>query len=67
MECKIKVDIEDLADKLNDMLKDEFATVELTLELDGYYGDSSLKLKAIDISQEEDADYGEIPGIPDYD
>lgn len=62
---KIKVDIEDLLDKLNSMLDDEFSVVELVIDSDGFYDESILKLKAIDISEDEDADYGEVQGISD--
>lgn len=65
MDPKIKVDIEELMDRLKQMLEDEFVTVEITINTANYYDDYTLGLKAIDISQEENADYGEIPCISD--
>ena len=46
------------------MSDNEFSIVELVID-DNYYGGSSLKLKAIDISEEEDTDYGEIGDVLD--
>lgn len=65
METTIKVDIEELMDKLKEMLQDEFVTVELTINTSNYYDDYTLGLKAINISEEEDADYGELACISD--
>lgn len=61
----IKVDIEELMDKLKEMLEDEFVTAELTINTSNYYEDYTLGLKAIDISEEENADYGELNCITD--
>lgn len=60
----IRVDIDDLLERLKDMSDNEFSIVELVID-DNYYGGSSLKLKAIDISEEEDTDYGEIGDVSD--
>lgn len=62
----IKVDIDELIDRLEQMRNDEFVTVELTINTENYYEDYSLRLKALDISQEEDADYGEIGAITEF-
>lgn len=61
----IKIDIEELMDKLKEMSEDEFVTVELTINASNYYDDYTLGLKAINISEEEDADYGELNCISD--
>lgn len=61
----IKIDIEELMDKLKEMSEDEFVTVELTINTSNYYDDYTLGLKAINISEEEDADYGELNCISD--
>jgi hypothetical protein len=66
MDPKIKVDIEELIERLNQMLEDEYATVELTINTANYYDDYTLSLKALDISQEENTDYGEIACVADY-
>ena len=66
METKIKVDIEELIQRLQNMLDDEFVTVELTINTENYYDDYTLGLKAIDISQEENVEYGELGCVSDY-
>ena len=66
METKIKVDIEELMQRLQDMLDDDYVTVELTINTENYYDDYTLSLKALDISQEEDVEYGQIGCVPDY-
>lgn len=66
MDLKIKVDIEELMQKLQNMLDDEFVTVELTINSGDYYDDFTLGLKALDISQEEDVEYGELSCVTDY-
>lgn len=65
MEPKIRVDIEELVDKLKEMLQDGFVTVELTVNMSNYYDDYTLGMKAIDISEEENGDYGELTCISD--
>lgn len=65
MDPKIKVDIEELIERLSQMVEDGFVTAELTLITSNYIDDTSLKLSAVDISQEDNIDYGEIRSISD--
>lgn len=61
----IKVDIEELMEKLKEMLEDDYATVEIDINISDYYDDYSLGLKAVNIADGEDTDYGELNCISD--
>lgn len=61
----IRVDIDDLVNRLNDMLNDDYSIVELVIEEDEYYSNSVLSIKAIDISNDDNVDYGELSDISD--
>lgn len=65
MGAKIQVDIAELMEKLNEMLEDEYATVELKITESEYFSDSFVELKAIDISEEENCSYGELRCVAD--
>lgn len=66
MDAHIRVDIEDLMEKLKEMLEDNFSVVELTVIAGNYFDEYSLGLKAVDISEDDDnADYGELNCISD--
>ena len=61
----IRVDIDDLVNRLNDMLNDDYSIVELVIEEDEYYSNSVLSIRAIDISNDDNVDYGELSDISD--
>lgn len=54
---KIRVDIEELSAKLEDMLADDFVTVELDIDT---VRASELRLTAIGIDEDERVNYGEV-------
>ena len=39
----IRVDIDDLVNRLNDMLNDDYSIVELVIEEDEYYSNSTIE------------------------
>lgn len=55
---KIIVDIDELMDKLEAMIEDDYETVELSINEDGY--DSELELLAVSLENEEPISYGTI-------
>lgn len=56
---EIRVDIDELKEKLDEMLEDDYVTVCLKIEEDNYT--SSLKLSAVSFDDDEEgAEYGEI-------
>lgn len=65
MDTKIRVDIEELLESLIGMRDEGYSTVELVINTSNYYDDYTLDLKAIDISSEENIDYGTIGCIPE--
>jgi hypothetical protein len=54
----IKVDIDDLAERLEAMREDDYVTAELAINSDGY--SSELELFAVGIEDEEKLSYGKI-------
>lgn len=65
MDPHIRVDIEELMEKLKEMQEDDFTTVELTINTSNYYDDFTLALRAVDISDNNNVEYGEIMNISD--
>lgn len=63
MDPKIRVDIEELIERLNQMLEDGFATAEISIVSSNYIDDTTLSLSAVDISQDNNVEYGEVCGI----
>lgn len=61
----IRVDIEEVISKLQEMITDGFVTAELTINESEYFAESTLSLKAVDISQEDNEEYGEVRCISD--
>jgi hypothetical protein len=55
---KIRVDIDELSDKLNEMKEDDYVTAELEIVFDDY--SSELKLSAVSFEDEEPIEYGTI-------
>lgn len=56
--CKIRVDIEDLMDRLNDLLEDDYVTAELEIEADKF--SSELKVSAVSFEQDDPIPYGTV-------
>lgn len=59
----IRVDIEELLDKLNSMLEDNYVTVNLKIKDDGYT--KELEIDAVTLDDEENASYGTLAEIED--
>lgn len=59
----IRVSVDDLLSKLQSMYDDGYATVELTLNSDGY--ESEIEVKAVSFDSEDPIDYGIVPEIDD--
>lgn len=60
---KIKVDIDDLIDRLNEMKEDDYVTTELEIVEDNY--DCELRLSAVSFESDEPIDYGLIAETSD--
>ena len=60
---KIKVDIDELMERLNEMKEDDYITVELEIISDRY--DSELQLNAVSFESDNPVDYGSIAEISD--
>lgn len=58
---KIKIDIEELMDKLTAMLEDDYVSAKLILTSDGY--DTELEVIAVGIEEEENLSYGSLEGM----
>lgn len=59
----IRVSVDNLLSKLQSMYDDGYATVELTLNSDGY--ESEIEVKAVSFDSEGPIDYGIVPEIDD--
>lgn len=59
----IKIDIDELADKLDSMREDDYVSAELKITSDGY--DSEMEVVAVGIDEDERVSYGKIEGIGD--
>ena len=59
----IKVDIDELMEKLDAMKEDDFVTAELTINSNGY--DSELEIIAVGIEEDERVSYGVVEGQND--
>lgn len=55
---KIRVDIDELADKLEAMKEDDYVTTELEIETNGY--DSELLISAVSFEENEPISYGSV-------
>jgi len=62
-ENSIRVDIDDLKQKISDAEEDGYVTVELSIESDGYC--MELGFRAIGLDGEEPMDYGRISECTD--
>lgn len=60
---KIKVDIDELIERLNEMKEDDYITVELEIISDRY--DSELQLNAVSFESDNPVDYGSIAETSD--
>lgn len=60
---KIKVDIDELMERLNEMKEDDYITVELEIISDRY--DSELQLNAVSFESDNPVDYGSIAETSD--
>ena len=60
---KIRVDIDELSEKLDAMREDDYVTAELEIEEDDY--SSELHLAAVSLEEEEPISYGSINEIQD--
>jgi hypothetical protein len=55
---KIRVDIDELSEKLGEMKEDDYVTAELEIVFDDY--SSELKLSAVSFESDEPVDFGTI-------
>lgn len=60
---KIRVDIDELSEKLDAMREDDFVTAELEIEEDNY--DSELKVSAVSFEYDDPISYGVVPEVSD--
>lgn len=60
---KIKVDIDELMERLTEMKEDDYITVELEIISDRY--DSELQLNAVSFESDNPVDYGSIAETSD--
>lgn len=65
MDTTIKVDIEELMEKLTAMLEEGFTAARLSIITSNYLDDFELKVGAVDLSEDESVEYGTIQCIPD--
>ena len=59
----VKVDIDELMDKLEAMREDDFVTVEIAFSSNGY--EDEIELSAVGIDEDEKISYGKIEGLND--
>ena len=57
----IRLDIDDVLEKLEAMKEDDFVTVELTIDSDGY--STEIELCALGIDEEENISYGRLEDL----
>lgn len=68
MNSKIKIDIDELILRLEQMKDDGYVTVELEVcETDFFYDAGELLLAVVDVMEEETLSYGSIAGINYFD
>lgn len=60
---KIKVDVDELIERLQEVRQDEFVIVELDIEESSY--DCEMHIRAIGLDDTETTDYGEISEVND--
>lgn len=65
MNPTIRVDIEELMNLLQSMLDEGYTVTELELDDSTYYDESTLNLKAIDVSSSDNVDYGSVSSVPE--
>ena len=58
---KIKVDIDELMETVEEIKEDDYTTVELSIDGDGYYNE--LSLAAISIEEPDPVPYGTISEV----
>lgn len=64
MKNRIKVDLEELIERLQTIADDGYATVELELyESEFYYGDGELIIAAVELGEDINTPYGTIVGV----
>lgn len=61
MELGIRVNIDDLMDKVSAIRNDDFNTVEITISGGDFEDDSVLAISAISAIDDTKVEYGEIP------
>lgn len=59
--AKIKVDIDELIDTIEEVKEDNYTTVELEIESDGYY--TELGVAAVSLEEPEPVPYGTISEV----
>lgn len=64
-EGSIRVDIEELIQKLQDMKCDGYVTVEISIDAGDYPGDCQMELSAVDIESNDLVEYGSIEARTD--
>jgi len=57
----IRVDIDELIDKLEAIREDDFVTTELSIDSDGY--DTELEVSAVSIEDDNNISYGKLEGL----
>lgn len=57
----IRVDIDELVDKLESMRDDDYVSAEITITSDGY--DSEMEIFAVGIDEDENLSYGKLEDI----
>lgn len=65
MDTIIKVDIEELMDRLTAMMDEGFTVAQLSIITSNYLNDFELNVGAVDLSEDEIVEYGSISCIPD--
>lgn len=60
---KIKVDVDELIERLTEIRQDEFVIAELEIEESAY--DCEMQIRAIGLDDEETTDYGSISEVTD--
>lgn len=59
----IRIDIDELTDKLEAMREDDYVSAEIVITSDGY--DSEMEVIAVGIDEEERVSYGKLESIGD--
>ena len=68
MANSVKVDVDELIEKLQQLKEDGFVTAEIEIYESDFYGDTGgLGISAVDLAEEETMSYGTVSGINYYD